>query len=74
MTKTLISDPVFSMGFTSTDTWHYFKLPPNAITWKINHPNLKKMAKNLILGPILVHLTQIWTKKHFFAGFTSTSN
>ena len=74
MTKTLISDPVFSMGFTSTDTWHYFKLQPNAITWKTNHPNFKKMAKNLILGPILVHLTQIWTKKHFFAGFTSTSN
>ena len=30
------------------------------------------MAKNLILGPILAHLTQILAPQVFFVGFTST--
>ena len=31
-----------------------------------------EMAKNLILGPILVYLAQIWASNFFFMGFTST--
>ena len=30
------------------------------------------MTKNLILAPILAHLTQIWTPKDFFEGIIST--
>ena len=29
------------------------------------------MAKNLILGPTVAHLVQIWAQKIFFVGFTS---
>ena len=32
------------------------------------------MAKNLILGPILAGLAQMWTHKIYFVGFTSTSS
>ena len=35
------------------------KLSLYAISRKTNEPNLKKMAKNLILGPILARLAQI---------------
>ena len=35
---------------------------------------LEKMTKNLILGPILAHVSQIWANNFFFAGFTSTSH
>ena len=31
---------------------------------KTKEPNLKKWQKNLILGPILAHLAQIWASKH----------
>ena len=30
------------------------------------------MTKNLILGPILAHLAQIWVPKIFFLNFTVT--
>ena len=29
------------------------------------------MAKNLIVGPILAHLVQIWAPKNFLVAFTS---
>ena len=32
-----------------------------------------EMGKNLISGPILACLAQIWASKNFFVGFTSTN-
>ena len=48
-----------------------FKLSSFVISRKTNEPNFKKWQKNLILVPILVHLTPP-PKKMFFVGFTST--
>ena len=47
-----------------------FKLSSFVISRKTNEPNFKEWQKNLILVPILVHLTP--PQKMFFVGFTST--
>ena len=36
---------------------------------KPNEPSLRKWQKNLVSGPILAHLAQIWSPKIFFVGF-----
>ena len=57
MIKTLIWDPVWGpkflfISFTS-------KLLSYAMSRKANKPNLTKMTKSLILGPIFAYLAQI---------------
>ena len=44
---------------------HCSKLSYYEISWKANKPNFLKMVKNLILGPILARLTQIWPFNFF---------
>ena len=61
-----------------------FKLSSYKISWKTNEPNMKKMTRILIWGPILAHLPQIWAPQFFLffylfiffflgGGFTSNS-
>ena len=39
---------------------------------KTKDANLRKWQKNLISGPIMAHLTQIFSPQNFFVGFIST--
>ena len=45
---------------------HCYKLSLYATSMKNNQPILKKWQKNLVSGPILVYLTQIWVTNIFF--------
>ena len=51
---------------TSSQTLFQCNLKEN---WRTK---LKEVAKNLMSGPILAHLTQIWVHKSFFEGFISS--
>ena len=71
MAKTLILVPIwgpknFLNGFLPLLVVRQCsKLSLYAISRKNNEPNLKKWQKNLILGPILDHLSQICLAKFF---------
>ena len=63
MATTLISNPIwgpqfFSMGLTMQSS-------------EKKQTKLEKMPKNLILGPILAHLTRVWTVNFFFGNLVS---
>ena len=65
---------IFFGGFTSISNYALFQaiilcnLKENQCT------KLEKIAKNLILDPILACLTQIWSFQIFLVSFTSTSS
>ena len=68
MAKSLISDPIwppqnFFMVFFSTSNRK--RLSFYVISRKTKEPHLTKWQKNLILGPILAQLAQVWVWKFF---------
>ena len=77
MTKNPVSGPIlvfFGLNFIPKNfLWvlpllyimQCCKLSLYAISRKINEPNWKKMAKNLVLGLILANLAQIRSAKFF---------
>ena len=58
----------FFVYFAST-TYYCCKLSLYATSRKTNKPNLRKWQKNLVSGPILTTLAQIWAPKIFFHAF-----
>ena len=45
--------------------WQCSKLSSYAVSRKTKEPSLKKRQKELILGPILVHIAQMWDPESF---------
>ena len=81
MAKNLVSGPIsaqiwalkfFSRILYLLDITHCCKLSLYAISRKSNEPNLREWQKNLVWGPILAPLAQIWAQKNFFKNFTCT--
>ena len=68
------SKKFFSCVLPLLDVIQCCKWSPYAISKKINELNFRKWRKNLVLGPILASLAQIWASEFFFVGFTSTWN
>ena len=60
----LISKPIWSPGyfFSRVSSRQCSKLSSYSISRKTNELNLKKVTKNLILGPILNDSAQIWAR------------
>ena len=56
----------FSWILSRLNVRHCCRLSLYAISRKTTWTKLEKITKNLVLGPILVHLTQIWATNSFF--------
>ena len=64
---------IFSWILLVLDVRHCCKLSLYAISRKTDERNLRKWKKNnLVLGPILVPLAQIWATKFFFENLASS--
>ena len=55
----------FSGVLPPLDVIHCYKLTFYAISRKTNEQNLSKLEKDLVLGPILLPLAQIWVPIFF---------
>ena len=73
MILTQIWPPKFFVGFTPTRCYALFQAII-VCKAKANESNLRKWAKKLVLGPILVHLAQIQAAKNFSHNFYSVSH
>ena len=64
---TQIWSPIFfTWVLPLLDVIHCYKLSLYTISRKTYEPNLRKWQKNLVSGPILAPLAQIWAPKTFF--------
>ena len=61
----LVPPNFFSWVLLLLDVTHCHKLSSYAISRKINEPNLRKWQKNLVSGPILAPLAQVWALNFF---------
>ena len=76
MAKTLILVPNLGLQDFFRDIYLYYlgvvpSYHPMQFTGKLMSQTWENGKKNLISGPILAHLAQIWAPNIFFAGFPS---
>ena len=87
MVKNLVSGPIltllaqiwapklfFSWILTLLDVRYCWKLSMYVVSRNTNEANFKKLQKNLVLGPILGHLAEIWATRFFSQKSESVSH